>query len=100
MERGEAQPTTTGRGVARSVVRPRLRAVPWRLVAFGTLGAAATLNRYTITVVGLHAKLEHLAILALLAAFVVYALGSGWRRAGARCFGWRRTWARRRWPRW
>jgi O-antigen ligase len=56
--------------------------VPWRLVAFGTLGAAATLNRYTITVAGLHAKLEHLAILALLVAFGLYALGSGWRPRG------------------
>src|SRR5690348_8763052 len=82
MESGGAQPTATGRGIARPVVLPRWRAGPWRLVAFGTLGAAATLNRYTITVAGLHAKLEHLAILALLVAFGLYALGSGWRPRG------------------
>jgi O-antigen ligase len=82
MELGKAQPTATGIGRIRPAVLPRLRAVPWRLVAFGTLGAATMLNRYTLTVAGLHAKLEHLAILALLAAFVVYALRSGWRPCG------------------
>ncbi|HEX6607788.1 MAG TPA: hypothetical protein VF276_12835, partial [Chloroflexia bacterium] len=63
MELGDAQPTTPGRAAARPLVVPRLRAVPWRLVAFGTLGAATMLNRYTLTIAGLHAKLEHLAIL-------------------------------------
>src|SRR5690349_5797920 len=82
MELGDAQHTATGQGLARLAVLPRLRAVPWRLVAFGTLGAATMLNRYTITVAGFHAKLEHLAILAVLAAFVVYALAGGWRPRG------------------
>jgi hypothetical protein len=79
MKLGEAPPAAPAKSAARPAVLPWLRAVPWRLVAFGTLGAATMLNRYTLTIAGLHAKLEHLAILALLAAFTVYALSSGWR---------------------
>ena len=78
-QRKEITRTGTGPGTARVLAAAFELRANVRLVAAGCLLAAATLDRYTVEVMGATVKLEHLALVGVWAVLVLGAVRWGWR---------------------